>query len=149
MLSSLAVAVIAPRVVGDRRASDAALRISMGYIASGLTTIALKKIVGRHRPDSGMGSMRFKPLHGGGDWGSFPSGHATQVFAIASGLAIETREPWVVTGGYSVASLVGVQRVYSRSHWSSDVVAGAVLSMAVSATTIHWLERSGGFLKAR
>ena len=148
-LSLLAIASAVPRAFGERDFSDAALRISIGYAAAEGANFILKRIVGRHRPDTIGGAARFRPLHGGGDWGSMPSGHATQAFSIAAGLALETNERWVATTGYSLATLVGAQRVYSRSHWTSDVIVGAVVSMAVSATTIHWLENSGGFLKRR
>jgi membrane-associated phospholipid phosphatase len=40
---------------------------------------------------------------------------------------------------YGTASLVGWSRVYDDRHWASDVVGGAVVSVAASRWTIHRL----------
>lgn len=150
ILPSLALGVIVPRITGDRSMSNATLRIAAGYLTADALTSMLKPAIGRHRPDSGGTPGMFRPFRGGSTiWRSMPSGHATHAFALATGLAIEANKPWITTSAYTVASLIGAQRVYTRAHWVSDVVAGEVLSMAASATIVRWLERSGGSLGRR
>jgi membrane-associated phospholipid phosphatase len=150
IVPSLALGIIVPRITGDRSMSNAGIRVAAGYFAADALTSLLKPIIGRHRPDT-LGRPgdpgRFRPLRGTSTiWRSMPSGHTTHAFALATALSIETNKPWVTASAYSVASLVGVQRIYTRAHWGSDVAAGAVLSMAVSATVVRWLERSHGSL---
>jgi undecaprenyl-diphosphatase len=59
---------------------------------------------------------------------SFPSGHATAAFTAATILAR--------TGGgdplwYALATVVAGSRVYVKMHHSSDVVAGALVGLAL------------------
>jgi membrane-associated phospholipid phosphatase len=141
LLPALAASVVLPRLAGDRSLSDAALRVAAGYVVADGLESALKPLVGRHRPDSTGDAWRFRPLGRGGAWGSFPSAHVTHAFAIATGISAEARRPWVSALCYATAATVGAQRVYLRAHWASDVVGGAVLSVAASRTTVGWLER--------
>jgi len=73
---------------------------------------------------------------------SFPSGHATAAFAVASVVAEEWQAvPGVAVAAYGLAGLVGVSRITDNAHWASDVVAGAVLGWA-SGHAVEWLHRS-------
>lgn len=57
----------------------------------------------------------------------FPSGHATQVFAMAACLALlylRWRRAW-----FAAAVVVSLQRVAELAHYPSDVVAGALLGV--------------------
>jgi len=143
VLPALAVAVVAPRLAGRRALSDAALRIGLSYLAADAVESVLKPAVGRHRPSDGRGSLRFQPFSNLDEWHAFPSAHVAHVFAIAAGLAGETRRPWIAGVAYGVAGVVGAQRVYRNAHWSSDVVGTAALAVATASTTDAWLRRSG------
>lgn len=59
---------------------------------------------------------------------SFPSGHASHVFASATSLAY-SYGPWVGTLAYGVAVWNGLSRIREEAHWLSDVVAGATLGI--------------------
>lgn len=61
--------------------------------------------------------------------GSFPSGHATVSFACATviALALPRLTPWV----FALAALIAFSRVYVGVHYPADVVAGAILGIAV------------------
>lgn len=61
----------------------------------------------------------------------FPSGYTTSVFAVASVFARRSNFPWVGAGAYSLAFGTPLERVYDDKHWASDVLAGAVLGIAV------------------
>lgn len=60
----------------------------------------------------------------------FPSDHATGAFALAMGLWLYDR----VIGGVALvlAAIVAFARVYVGAHYPSDVVAGALLGIAVA-----------------
>jgi len=73
---------------------------------------------------------------------SFPSGHATAAFAVATVVAEEWHAvPGVAVAAYGLAGLVGVSRITDHAHWASDVVAGAVLGWA-SGHAVEWLHRT-------
>jgi membrane-associated phospholipid phosphatase len=62
---------------------------------------------------------------------SFPSGHTSQVFLLAS-LLTQHYHPsvWVVFLMYAVAAFVGITRMYVGAHYPRDVLAGAILGSA-------------------
>ena len=93
---------------------------------------ALKAAVPRARP-------HLHPLIAVPHTHSFPSGHATTSFACATVLAAALpawRAPLFV-----LAALVAFSRVYVGVHWPTDVVAGAVLGVAL-ATALLRLEEA-------
>lgn len=139
LVPTMAGAYLTARIAGNRRWSDALFRIAVGYAAADIVESLLKPAVGRHRPDSLRRPWRFRPFNAKGDWHSFPSAHTVHAFALATGIAEEVDNPWVSVGTYFVASAVGLQRVYTGSHWLSDVAASAALAIAVSKTTNGWL----------
>jgi undecaprenyl-diphosphatase len=61
---------------------------------------------------------------------SFPSGHATVAFACATVLALAV--PRLALPLYVLAALVAFSRVYVGVHYPLDVLAGAVLGVALA-----------------
>jgi membrane-associated phospholipid phosphatase len=59
---------------------------------------------------------------------SFPSGHTTVAFALASAASANARGLGWLT--YPLAGVVGLSRISDDKHWTSDVVAGAALGTA-------------------
>ncbi len=104
---------------------DAVQALVLGTV---LVNLALKPVIGRQRPYVTDGETVFHPF----SWdASFPSGHATEAFALASVLSMHS-EGWVVpTVAYTLASLVAVSRVQQSMHFTSDVFAGAVLGASI------------------
>jgi hypothetical protein len=108
--------------------------ITASLIASGIITPAIKLVAGRSRPRDEAGVYHFKPFSNGNS--SFPSGHTTEAFAVASVIANHYDETWVTCTSYSIASLVGFARVYHRAHFASDVVAGAMIGTLVGKSVV-------------
>ena len=82
----------------------------------------LKEVTRRNRPDEK------EPGEFWGDGRSFPSGHAIQVWSIASLLAHEYKNrPIVQITAYSLAGIVSASRVAANKHFASDVVTGALM----------------------
>lgn len=105
----------------------AGLESLIAHAVAGLLSNGLKHLVGRPRPKfTHSGEFQFSPtLEFGLD--SFPSGHSTASFAVASVLARHfPRAAWIL---YGAASLVAMSRVLRGSHFPSDVVAGAGLGV--------------------
>ena len=62
--------------------------------------------------------------------GSFPSGHATVAFACATALALAV--PRLAPPLFVLAALIAWSRVYVGVHYPLDVLAGAVLGVALA-----------------
>ncbi len=97
----------------------AATVAAISLAASHLIVQALKRSVGRARPDRP--SVIAHP-----DRFSFPSGHATAVLAVA--LSYAPPEPVVALPLVAFALLVGWSRVVLGVHYPGDVAAGQVIA---------------------
>ncbi|HEU0189410.1 MAG TPA: phosphatase PAP2 family protein [Gallionella sp.] len=125
-------------LMGNETAMEVAQNgIAASLIASGLITPAIKIIVGRARPREDVGIAKFHPFSiGYSSNSSFPSGHTTEAFAMASVIANHYEETWVTCASYSVAGLVGVARIYHHAHFASDVLAGGLIGTLVGKSVV-------------
>ena len=120
---------------GDTRAKNVAMDgLTSSIIASGLITPVLKFAVGRERPNTSTDPFVFKPFSG---HYSFPSGHATQAFAVATVIAEHYPLWWVEGLAYGSAALVGYARIEQNAHWASDVVAGSLIGWSVAHAVVN------------
>jgi membrane-associated phospholipid phosphatase len=111
------------------RASDNSRYRAMTYdwmqafvVNLGYTTL-LKAVVHRERPN-------------GEDTLAFPSGHASNAFALAA--VAERHFGWKAgLPAYTVAGLVAVSRLQRNKHYLSDVMAGATLGYIVGRTVVR------------
>jgi membrane-associated phospholipid phosphatase len=110
--------------------------VSASLIASGIITPTIKIIAGRQRPRDNAGIYNFKPFSNSNS--SFPSGHTTEAFALASVIANHYEETWVTCAAYSIASLVGIARTYHDAHFASDVVAGAMIGTLTGKSVVTY-----------
>jgi len=86
-------------------------------VANGVTTVILKKLIGRERPN-GLNDR------------SMPSGHTSQSFAVAAVVnEIYGQNAGIVA--YLIASLVGISRINDNDHYLSDVIVGAGIGTAI------------------
>ncbi len=107
--------------------------LSASLIASGIITPALSTLVGRERPTAEEGAYSFHPFEGR----AFPSGHATQAFAVASVIATSYDQLWVKVAAYGAASVGAYARVRRGKHFLTDVVAGAAIGTLVGRSVVH------------
>jgi len=103
-------------------------------IAGGIITPILKSAVGRRRPRDTDQTFDFSPFSGSA---SFPSGHATEAFAVASVIATHSDGVWIKGVAYGSAALVGFARIHHQAHFLSDVTAGALIGTAVGRAVVH------------
>jgi membrane-associated phospholipid phosphatase len=133
--------------------ADIGLHVAEAMAGAGVSTVFLKVVVGRARPyvephdPHAFGKGR--PFAFDGSYESFPSGHATEAFALASALTEETALHWPgrqrVVGPvtYLLATGVAFARVYRDKHWASDVVGGAVVGTLVGRRVVESLHTGG------
>ena len=88
----------------------------------------LKKVLSRERP--------YKIIEQLNTFGidlsdySFPSGHTTASFSIASTLALNI--PKLSIFVFSLALIIGISRIYLGVHYPTDVAAGIILGVGTS-----------------
>ena len=111
------------------------------WVDAGIATILsqaaiypVKMAVGRVRPADGQGNDAFRPFSGSD---SFPSGHTTQAFAIASAISLHADSPWVGATAYGLAGLVGLSRMETRDHFAADVLGGALVGTTIGRAVVR------------
>ena len=123
-------------VFKDQRAKATALdSIAASGIASGLIVNSTKYLIGRARPTDGKGAYDFQPFSG---HDSFLSGHTTEAFTLASVISEHYGSIWIKITAYGLAGTVGYARLNNNRHWTSDVLAGAVVGTYVGKTVVHF-----------
>lgn len=98
---------------------------------SSFISFGLKSLLGRARPVLGLSPSAFIGPTFSRQHDSFPSGHATVTFAVAAALSrVWPRAHWLFLLGAGVLSL---SRLFTGSHFPSDVLAGALVGIVASS----------------
>jgi membrane-associated phospholipid phosphatase len=63
---------------------------------------------------------------------SFPSGHATQAFAIFMCLVFASKNTYLKILFFLIAFLTAFSRVYLSQHWLIDITAGSIIGFSFS-----------------
>ena len=124
----------------------AALLTGKAMVIAGGFTWLFKGITGRHRPNQ---DMPANPALWEGPFNnfkyvSFPSGHTALAFSAAAVLSSYYHDKtWVAVTSFSLATLVGISRIYDDKHWASDVFGGAVLGFAIGKLVYNNHQKKG------
>lgn len=112
-----------------------ALQVGIAFLGSGILAQVIKNLVRAPRPreiiDPILVSHFSKAITNSG-WNSFPSGHTTSIFALATMLVLHVKKKRYACLFLVVAILVAYSRVYNGCHFPADVIAGAILGTASS-----------------
>jgi membrane-associated phospholipid phosphatase len=116
------------RVSGDRRARETGLLGMEALIDGGIVSSGLKFVTQRPRPLTL--NKRDNDFFDGGN--SFPSGHATSAWALATVIANEYKHhPLVQVTAYGLATAVSLSRYTGRNHFLSDVLVGSAIGYGI------------------
>lgn len=106
---------------------ELARKIVGSSLFTAINTVSLKHLIGKARPYASS-----RPLYIGPnlktDYNSFPSGHTSLSFSLATVLSSEYPDYSVLF--YSWSSCVGLSRILLERHWIGDVVGGAITGTA-------------------
>lgn len=100
------------------------------FLFSGITTTVGKSLFGRSRPFVNHDPKDFLWFQLSEPNLSFPSGHATIAFSMASVLSSRIDNIYASIGLYSIATSTAIARVYKDKHWLSDVILGSAIGIA-------------------
>ena len=110
------------------------------YVDSTIPQVVIQLVSRRLRPSQVAPEHDFRDTFfrsGAGDvfskGTSFPSGHATAAFAVATVMARRYgQHKWVPWVAYGVAGLISISRVPNMAHFPSDVFLGAALGYTIT-----------------
>jgi membrane-associated phospholipid phosphatase len=132
---------------GNEYELDTGILATASEVISFATGETLKRIINRSRPYATL-----PHVHTEGDVderrSSFPSGHATTAFALATSLSLRYPKPTVYVPLHMWAFLVAYGRVYRGMHYPSDVLVGGIIGSG-TALVIHLFEDDILRLKAK
>jgi membrane-associated phospholipid phosphatase len=122
-------------ITHNEHATDTGIRSAEASVDSVILYAALKAVLARQRPYTGAGEGKFFS----GNWtsGSFPSGHATFAWTLASVMAHEYPNWPMRLLMYGAATAVSTTRVTGGVHFPADVFSGAVIGYGVGTYVAH------------
>ena len=106
-----------------------AYELILGTLTLWIVVELVKALVRRPRPFISVTEARIVGYRAGGR--SFPSGHTSQAFFLATLLVPHFHtDAWTTFWLYAIALVVGITRMYVGAHYPRDVLAGAILGSA-------------------
>jgi len=136
-LPPLGVLYLYGHIFENEKAKRSAWLSLESFVFTGIFTQALKFSTHRHRPSSadpystwdGPGLSRSNL--------SFPSGHASSAFSIATVIANEYDDIiFIPPLAYTIATLTALSRINDNKHWASDVFLGSALGYFTAKAVI-------------
>jgi undecaprenyl-diphosphatase len=112
---------------------------AVGQITALGLTAALKELIARPRPFDALEDVQVKHRWSAGGF-SFPSGHTSQAFSIATVISLKYQRVSVTIPLFLWAASVGIGRVYLGVHYPSDVLGG--MAIGVASGLVAWSLRS-------
>ena len=132
--------------------NEKARRVSLlsleSFVISGIFTQAIKLTGHRHRPNSGDQYDTWDGPSFSTDHLSFPSGHSTAAFSIATVIASEYDNNFLIPPlAYGIATLTALSRVNDNAHWTSDVFLGSSIGYftAKAIISLHGSKKDRNF----
>jgi membrane-associated phospholipid phosphatase len=140
-------------ITGSHREKQTSVMLAEALVTSGIWTSLVKYASGRERPREMHEAVADWTGPGGafadddtrGGHGSFPSGHATGIWAAATVLAHQYPQGRVVPiAAYTTAAAISYSRMVVGAHFLSDVVVGGLIGYGCARQVIGAHERSQG-----
>ena len=115
----------------DKLLRNAIVAIGATVVNSSIT-VALKYTINRERPFVTYPDIKQKSRAGSP---SFPSGHTSSAFALATSLSLSYPKWYIIVPSYLYAGAIAYSRMDLGVHYPSDVLAGAVIGTGCAYIT--------------
>lgn len=117
------------------------VNISLAVILNTASTYVVKRVIDRPRP-----SVTYPDIQAfeSERHYSFPSGHTSNAFCVATSLSLNYRKWYVALPAFAWAAGVGYSRMHLGMHYPSDVLAGALLGAGSAYATYQvnkWMKK--------
>ncbi|MEZ5045368.1 MAG: phosphatase PAP2 family protein [Chitinophagaceae bacterium] len=112
---------------------------AIAILSNTAATYVLKKVINRPRPAA---SISFVTPYEDDMNYSFPSGHSSNAFCLATSMSLYSKQWKIAIPAYIWAGAVGYSRMHLGAHYPSDVLGGAILGVAsawISYRVSHWM----------
>ena len=129
-------------ITKNKKSKETALKGLESYVITVVFTQVIKQATHRHRPyqdDPPNPHAWDGPFSWGGDYGifgynSFPSGHSSAIFSVATVIGLEYwNTKWVPAVCFSLAGFTALYRLAVNDHWASDILYGSALGFAIGS----------------
>jgi hypothetical protein len=120
--------LIAGVVYQHRRWAAYAVAMTFSGATAGLAVQAVKYLAGRTRPELWLGPFHHTRVSAT----SFPSGHTVGAFALLGVLIWTSPSRTMRVTAFLIATVIGLSRILAFRHWASDVLASAIIGMALA-----------------
>lgn len=111
-------------IKNDKNIEKKGIMIGASLVVASAVSTTLKYTINRPRPfDTYPDIQKIGP----GGSPSFPSGHTSEAFSMATSLSLAFPKWYVIAPAYVYASAAGYSRMHLGAHYPSDVLAGAVI----------------------
>lgn len=142
----VSVAVVLLLIIFKKRKE--ALTVLVAYISSGLFAQLLKNIFVQPRPNLYLKQLMIHYNHFVEgvtlyNNNSFPSGHTTSAFALATVIALLSKNKSLYMSALFLAALVGYSRIYLAEHFLADVLAGALVGIIFGMLSYYLIYQRG------
>lgn len=122
----------------NQKAQRTAVMSLESFVVSNIFTQVIKYSTHRHRPDNGNSRDTWDGPSFSTSNLSFPSGHSSTAFSIATVIASEYNDiKFVPPLAYGLATLTSLSRVNNNDHWASDVFLGSAIGYFTAKAVIN------------
>jgi membrane-associated phospholipid phosphatase len=129
-------------ITKNKKARATGLKGLEAYVITVVFTSAIKQVAHRHRPyqddppdpHAWDGPFGFGGPYGTFGYNSFPSGHSSSIFAVATVIGLEYWDTkWVPAVSFGLAGVTAIYRLAVNDHWASDVLFGSAMGFAIGS----------------
>ncbi len=113
----------------DLQKKQRAIIIGTSVVSSAIISLILKFIIDRPRP---FDVYPFIEKMAGGGSPSFPSGHTSDAFALATSLSLVYPKWYIVIPSYMWALGVSYSRLHLGVHFPTDVLVGVIIGLGIA-----------------